>query len=552
MTNPADGIGQENQTVLVIDDDAHLRGLVVFALRRASFEPIEAATGEAGLAILETVRPAVVVLDMGLPGMSGLEVIRTLRQRPATATLPILMMTGSGDGDTVLRALEVGADDFLAKPVRLDELVARVHAHVRIQTAWSHQVETELRARADVVSSIGRLSLPPDPYDAATVLLEELGRTTEFEAIGIFHLASPRRLDVLASLGRSTGVERGGTLDPRHGAYLVARARQGPWVDEFGPSSDVRWTAGRWPADLAMAAAAPIHAGPRIVGLLAAGLSPAGRPLGDHEASLLAEVIDFAGIISAIAGPALAQHGQRAEDRARLQRTLSTEAYYPVFQPIMDVHTHQPIGFEALTRFSDGTAPDVRFADATANDLGIEFETATLQTALHESERLPEGAFVSVNASPALALDTDRLLRMFDGIARPIVLELTEYAPIDDYEVMRSALRALGDRTRLSIDDAGAGYASLRHILELRPSFVKLDMSIVRGIDEDPVRQGLVAGLVSFAGRTGSELIAEGIETDPEMGALVDLDVRLGQGYLLGRPARLGPGNLMGRPSHLA
>ena len=119
---------------------------------------------------------------------------------------------------------------------------------------------------------------------------------------------------------------------------------------------------------------------------------------------------------------------------------------------------------------------------------------------------------------------------------QPIILELTEHARIEDYDGLRDALASYGSGVRLAIDDAGAGYASLRHILELRPAFVKLDLSIVRGIEADPVRQALVSGLVYFAAKTGSELIAEGVETDEEANILVDLGIRFGQGYLLGRP----------------
>jgi len=83
-----------------------------------------------------------------------------------------------------------------------------------------------------------------------------------------------------------------------------------------------------------------------------------------------------------------------------------------------------------------------------------------------------------------------------------------------------------------------AGYASLRHILSLQPAYVKLDMEWVRGIAGDPIRRSLVSGLAYFAAETGSQLIAEGIETEDERTALIELDVRLGQGFLFGRPEK--------------
>jgi EAL domain-containing protein (putative c-di-GMP-specific phosphodiesterase class I) len=124
---------------------------------------------------------------------------------------------------------------------------------------------------------------------------------------------------------------------------------------------------------------------------------------------------------------------------------------------------------------------------------------------------------------------------MIGASTRRLILELTEHVSIDDYAALRKAIEALGNAD-LAVDDAGAGYASLRHILELRPAFAKLDISLVRGIDVDELRQALVAGLVYFALRSGCHLIAEGVESEDEATALRRLGVEFAQGYLFGRP----------------
>jgi EAL domain-containing protein (putative c-di-GMP-specific phosphodiesterase class I)/DNA-binding response OmpR family regulator len=532
-------VPRDERTVLVVEDDQDVRAGMCQALREASFLTIEAGTGEEALEVLESVQPAVVVLGMRMPGISGLDVIRLLRLRPTTDALPILLVTGSGDRDTVLRALAAGADDFLAEPVRVDELVARLEAHLRTQLAWSHHVEAELRARAEVVGALGRLSLSSDPHDAAAAIVGELARSAGFDFVGVLHLASPGRFDLLATFARAGGIERAGPLAPEHGRYLVTRARDGPWVEAVGTAGSGPSLRGPWPSDLEFAAGAPIYAGLRVVGLLVTGIARVPGPSPARQARLLAEVIDYANIVSATAGPSIAQHGRASDTRARLHRALSARAFFPVFQPIVDLRDKQPVGYEALTRFSDGASPDIRFAEATIHGLGLDFETATMEAALRESEHLPDGTLLSVNASPALVLEPERLARVLATTDRPVVLELTEHAPIDDYNALRDAFRALGPRVRVAVDDAGAGYASLRHILELRPSFVKLDVSIVRGIETDPLRQGLVTGLVYFAARTGCELIAEGIESEAEASALRDLNIRYGQGNVLGRPERV-------------
>ena len=112
--------------------------------------------------------------------------------------------------------------------------------------------------------------------------------------------------------------------------------------------------------------------------------------------------------------------------------------------------------------------------------------------------------------------------------------------PIEDYAALRSSLASLGSDVLVAVDDAGAGYASLRHILELRPAYAKLDISIVRDIDCDTVRQAMVAGLQYFAVSTGCQLIAEGVETRAEAVILATLGVTLAQGYLFARPGPLG------------
>ena len=122
------------------------------------------------------------------------------------------------------------------------------------------------------------------------------------------------------------------------------------------------------------------------------------------------------------------------------------------------------------------------------------------------------------------------------GIRRPLVVEVTEHTAIVDYPEFRAAMETLGPRTRLAVDDAGAGFAGLRHLVELRPAFVKLDRWLITGLESDEARQAMIAGLRHFARKTGCVLIAEGIETDRELDVLRSLGIRLGQGYALGRP----------------
>lgn len=527
-------------TVLVVDDQEDLRRLLVLALERHDFDVLEAASGEAAMEIL-TARPIdVLVLDMGLPGMQGTAVVQALRLQPETATLPVLLMTGSGTDRSVIEGLEAGADDFLAKPVRLDELVARVRAHMRSRAAWSGLVEDELRVRTSVVGALGHMALSSDPEVVAEAVVNELARRTESPFVAVLQLAVGDRLQPLANYSREAGTTRGGPpLPNRRGRYLIEKTRQGPWTDRpVRDESDAEIPF--WQAEQRLVAGAPIYYDESLVGMLIIGEpTDVAGSFHDRPAKLMAAAIDYASILTAVAGSVLADRRVTGAHRERLVKDLEIRAFHPVFQPIIDLEDRHVVGYEALTRFDDGTPPDVRFADATRLGLGEEFELAAVQAALAEAVRLPNGAFVSLNVSPGVAVAAgDRLREHLLGASRAIVLELTEHVPIGDYRPLREAIASLGN-VQVAVDDAGAGYASMRHILELRPAFAKLDVSLVRGIDGDDLRQAMAAGIQYYALRTGCQLVAEGVETQEEADVLHDLGVDFAQGYLFGRPERL-------------
>jgi EAL domain-containing protein (putative c-di-GMP-specific phosphodiesterase class I) len=151
--------------------------------------------------------------------------------------------------------------------------------------------------------------------------------------------------------------------------------------------------------------------------------------------------------------------------------------------------------------------------------------------------RLPPGLSLSLNTSPALVIADRGLDAIVAASGRPVIVEVTEHEAVADYETLRRQLAALGAGVRIAVDDAGSGYASMRHIFALRPDIVKLDIEWVRDIDADPARQALVAGLVHVAAEIGADVIGEGIETEAERETLARLGVTYGQGFLLGRPA---------------
>lgn len=227
---------------------------------------------------------------------------------------------------------------------------------------------------------------------------------------------------------------------------------------------------------------------------------------------------------------------------ARIRRIMDANELSIVNQPIVRLTDDRVVGFECLSRFSgpEKLTPDIWFGQAASVGMGVELETAAVRKALAALDFLPGDLFITLNVSPETIV-SDELPAVLKGrSANRIILELTEHALVHDYARLHSALARLRRRgARLAIDDAGAGYSSLRHILDLRPDIIKLDISLTRNINGDPARSALAAALVHFARATGSRILAEGVETASELEALRALGVEFVQGYHLGRPAPL-------------
>jgi EAL domain-containing protein (putative c-di-GMP-specific phosphodiesterase class I)/DNA-binding response OmpR family regulator len=527
-------------TILIVDDDPSIRRLFATTLQRAGFSTIEAASAEAGMALLDAHDIALVLSDVGLPVMSGIEFARVVRLRLDGETLPIILITGSGEDATVVSGLDAGADDYIQKPVHVDELVARVRAQLRNQDAWTRAVEEELRVRSGAVAALRAVRLSASPAETAAAVVEELRRRTDFDFVAVSQVLGEALLRELAAYDRfGEGTGREEVMPTGLASYLLDRVRNGPWVDQVRtavlPQPSAIQAAGR----LDLVAHAPIFDGQRVVGLLSIGSAPdPARSMSRRQARLLAAAIDYASVLSAIAGSTISDSLEAEALRARLRDVLRSKAFHPVFQPIVDIETRTVVGYEALTRFDDDTRPDLRFAEAERLGLGPDFELAAVVAATDVASELPDGLYLTINLSPKTVVEhVADLRRIAQSAGRPMVIELTEHVAIDDYQGLRSALVGIGEGVGVAVDDAGAGYASLRHILELRPAFAKMDISLVRGIDGDDLRQALAAGLNYFALRTGCTLIAEGVETEAEAAILGQLGIEYAQGYLYGRPA---------------
>ena len=225
----------------------------------------------------------------------------------------------------------------------------------------------------------------------------------------------------------------------------------------------------------------------------------------------------------------------------RIRATIEGGLLSTVLQPICDLGTRVPVGFEALSRFHSEPvrAPDVWFREAEEVGLLLELDLVAVKAALATLPALAESSYLTINVTPSTVIAPEFLDAVLGAPgADRVVIEITEHAPIDRYETVGRALgRLRADGVRIAIDDAGAGFASLRHILRLEPDFIKLDGELTRHVDADRSQRALASALITFARETGTTIIAEGLETDDQIAVLRDLGVSFGQGYRLGRPA---------------
>jgi EAL domain-containing protein (putative c-di-GMP-specific phosphodiesterase class I) len=236
-----------------------------------------------------------------------------------------------------------------------------------------------------------------------------------------------------------------------------------------------------------------------------------------------------------------ADRAHREALRGRIQRLIAGEGLGVALQPIVDLASGRVVGAEALARFTDADGERIPtedcFLDAHLMDLGTELELAAIRLALDSHNRLPDGLYLAVNASPALLARPELYEMLTSGDRPPLVVELTEHQQVDDYPALARALDELRlHGVRVAIDDVGSGFSSFRHVTRVNPEILKLDRSLVCGIDDDPVRQSLAAAIVAFAADVGATVVSEGIESEAELACLRELAVGLGQGFFLGRP----------------
>lgn len=234
--------------------------------------------------------------------------------------------------------------------------------------------------------------------------------------------------------------------------------------------------------------------------------------------------------------------------RRRIAALLESPALHrPVFQPILSLVSGTVVGYEGFSRFATEPSqpPNHWFAQATRVGLGPELQALAIESILAAARvaGLPDQAFLSVNVSPRYLAHPAVVAAVAAADQSVLVIEITEEDSVSDYIELRRAMAPYVDRgVRFAVDDAGAGFASMRHVTELGPAFVKLDAYLVRGMRSRQTLQAFLRALNGFTIEIGAALIAEGVEMASDLTVLAQTGFPLlAQGFAIARPGAPWP-----------
>ncbi len=260
----------------------------------------------------------------------------------------------------------------------------------------------------------------------------------------------------------------------------------------------------------------------------------------DAQPELTRRDVRFLELLAGLLVDELAAQRARDRSRERIQGLVDGGVVDIALQPIVSLDNGRCIGMEALSRFPAGFGtPDVVFAAAHEVGLGMELEQMAVTCAFSLLPTLRDPIYLGLNLAPAVAMNLVNAVPDLDDIPwHRLVLEITEHAAVADYAELRNALKPLRDKgMRVAVDDAGAGYASMQHVVEMRPDIIKVDRTLVDGLHHDPARRSVVSGFVLLAFELGATVLAEGVETADDLNAARRLGVRSAQGYVIARPS---------------
>jgi diguanylate cyclase (GGDEF)-like protein len=558
-------------SILIVDDEPDNFDVIETFLSDQEYELHYAASGQDGINILEDLKPDLILLDVMMPGMDGIEVCQRIKAIREWESLPIIIVTSLTSKKDLAECLNAGADDFITKPVNRLELRARVKSMLRIRhqyqelATFNTRLESLVQERtAQLHQMIFRDGLTQLPSRASFLEKMTAIRSSGESSFAVIYLDCDQFKLVNSSLGHKLGNELLKTIGERLRQYI----RPGDMLARFGEDEF---------CFLVRNADDPALLTTFIQQLLESFNSPFN--VGNHEifttacigVALDADYFEQSGEILQAADTAMYQaklHGKGSYcvfDRAMqqsvmhrltlqndLQRALEQEEFITYYQPIINLQTGSMVGCEALVRWlhpQRGLVPPGVFIPCLEDTgLIVRVGIIVLRQACYQLSRLQRLGLtdmtMSVNlsvrqfASTTLVADIDQILAETGINPACLKLEITESAIMDNAETAVKMTKELRSRQiQISIDDFGTGYSSLGYLHQFPMDNLKIDRSFVSQIDaSDSKKHHVVNTIIALSKQLGLSVTAEGIETPAQLEWLKTAGCEFGQGYFFSKP----------------
>ena len=582
--------------LLVVDDIADNRTLLTRRFERQGFRVTEAEGGVAALRLIEEQTFDLVLLDIMMPDIEGTAVLSEIRSKRSSATLPVIMVTARAMSDDVVKSLQLGADDYITKPVdfpialarvktqlarrkaeqivrnvaeelslskqKLEEKVVertrdlvRINEQLKEEISYREKTEAEIRHRAhhDALTGLGNRVLFRDKVEREIEELRDKDKTFAVLCID---------LDGFKTVNDTLGHSFGDDL-----LNAIARMLQGV-SPEFatvarlgGDEFAILMPAPVHAVDAASLARAVIEGAARIntvqgrdvsvgasVGIAYGdGASEFDELLRRADLALYRSKSDGRGTWSVFDAEMDAAAQSRRQLELDLRRALTVGDFQLYFQPIVNLESMKVTSFEALIRWnhpSRGLVSPAEFISvAEETGLIVALGEWAMREACRHAVTWPDGIRVAVNLSPVQLTRGNVVASIVSALAASglqaerFEIEITESALLEKTEQTMQTLnqlRALG--VRISMDDFGTGYSSLNYLRSFPFDKIKIDRSFVRDLQSDGDSRAIVAAISELSDRFGLKTTAEGVETLHQLSYVIEKGCSEVQGRLFSMP----------------
>jgi diguanylate cyclase (GGDEF)-like protein len=585
-------------SLLIVDDIAANRSILARRFQRRGFEITEADCGRRALELLDRQSFDLVLLDVMMPDLSGLDVLRLIRERHSAIALPVIMVTAKSEGTDIAEALEAGANDYVTKPVDFVVALARTNTQLALKRAeeasrCANEALEEMNKKLEerITERTGELVRSNEQLKAEIMERER----SQAEAYYLAHhdpltglgnrtflrqhlnqvLARVQRtgetlailfidLDGFKSINDTLGHSVGDILLKLIAGRLRESLRDSDEVARLGGDEFAVVQVGQEQPKSAAGLAA------RLIEVVNEPCAAEGHQLqvgasigiamaspGKFEPDQLLKSADLAMYRAKADGRGTYRFFEPdMDERAQARRALEIElrnavasnAFQVYYQPLVDIEKNRVSAVEALLRWPQaqgGFVPPSVFIPV-AEELGliVPLGAWVLRQACADAMKWPEDVTVSVNLSSVQFKHGVLLRTVLDALAASglppgrLELEITESVLLDKSEANLSILNELQKHgIRVALDDFGTGYSSLSYLRMFHFDKIKVDQSFIRDLGNQRNSLSIVRAVADIGTSFGMTTTAEGVETEEQLKWLKREGYAEAQGYLFGRPS---------------